>query len=74
MHKVVLLTAVIAAFVSARPTDGTCRNDLQLKANFDTSKFAGTWFQLFRDQQTNTMNENGNCAQTSYAPNPDGTL
>ncbi len=44
MHKVVLLTAVIAAFVSARPTDGTCRNDLQLKANFDTSKFAGTWF------------------------------
>ena len=44
MHKVVLLSAVIAAFVSARPTDGTCPTDLKLKADFDTSKFTGVWF------------------------------
>ena len=71
MHKIVLLTAALAAFATARTSGGQCTTP-QLQPNFDATKYTGAWFNAARDKQS--IFENGNCEQARYSINADGTL
>jgi apolipoprotein D and lipocalin family protein len=58
MHKILVLTAALAAFANARTSGGQC-TDPQLQPNFDATKYTGVWFNAARDKQS--VFENGNC-------------
>ncbi len=71
MHKVLILTAAIAAFVNARTSDGACTS-IPLQTNFDITKYTGLWYSQARDKDTKF--ENGYCEQARYSQNSDGTV
>ncbi len=71
MHKVLILTAAIAAFVNARTSDGAC-TPVPLQTNFDITKYTGVWFSQAVDKEAKF--ENRYCEQARYSQNSDGTI
>lgn len=72
MFKSLIIAALaIVGAVNARISSGTCGTP-QLQANFDATKYVGTWFNVAKDK--NSPFENGNCEQARYSINADGTL
>jgi lipocalin len=73
MQKTLILAAALAVLgmVNARTSNGACSAPA-LQADFDAIKYQGTWFQAAKDVYS--PDENGNCAQTRFIVNSDGTL
>ena len=72
MYKAIILAALASVgLVCARISVGQCGTPA-LQANFDATKYVGTWFQVAKDKTSPF--ENGNCEQARYSINADGTL
>ncbi len=72
MFKAIVIAALaLVGSVSARISSGQCGTPA-LQANFDATKYTGTWFQAAKDKTSPF--ENGNCEQARYSINADGTL
>ena len=69
MKNLALFTLLGA--VSARR--GKCQSFVQTQADFDLSKYVGTWYEIQRDKST-TYEWFGQCIQAIYTANDDGTI
>ena len=73
MIKSILVSMTLAflGFVKAGISTGSCP-EVKLQENFDVSKYAGTWYEIARDQSF--PGEKFQCQQARYTPKKDGTL
>ena len=72
MYKVIILAAsAFVAQVMSRVSPGVCQY-VPLQANFTVEKYLGVWFSQAKD--ANSPGENGNCAQSRYALNANGSI
>ena len=71
MFKALTLTIALVSSVSAKISTGSCANP-SLVENYDVNRYAGIWFQIAKD--LSSPFENGNCAQSRYGLNPNGSV
>ncbi|CDW79245.1 apolipoprotein d-like [Stylonychia lemnae] len=73
-YQVILATLTLACLstVSARFSRGRCSTP-HLEQNFDTTRYAGLWYEIYRDSET-PFETNMKCVTATYGLNDDGTL
>ena len=71
MFRVLAISIALMTSVTAKISNGTCATPT-LQPDFNPTKYLGIWFQVAKD--LNSPSENGNCAQSRYSLNTNGSL
>ena len=71
MLKILAITVALMSYATAKISTGTCATP-KLQPDFNPTKYLGVWFQVAKD--LNSPSENGNCAQSRYSLNANGSL
>ena len=73
--NLLITIATLALFeaVHAKVSFGFC-DQPTLQSNFDVSQYVGTWFEIIRGDPNTFYEKGGDCIQSRYKLNPDGSL